>query len=103
MFDELSGAYNSMVESFNDLAQTMETTASQLEYVMGAFKISGIIAAIVITILIVLIVAMNTKIDRLRADNEQMNTKLNDILLQVGGYKKSEGGNTHGTTTERDD
>lgn len=97
MFEELSGAYNSMVESFNDLAQMMETTANQLEYVMGAFKISAVVAAIVVTILIVLIVAMNTKIDRLRADNEIMNTKLNDILLQVGGYKKSEGGNKDGS------
>ena len=90
-----------MVESFNDLAQMMETTANQLEYVMGAFKISAVVAAMVVTILIVLIVAMNTKIDRLRADNEIMNTKLNDILLQVGEYKKSEGGNKDGSDDKR--
>lgn len=94
---------DSINQYFNDLGTAVNTIYADLHSYITLSKAFMVVAIILIVLIAALVWSLHTKIDKLNNQNVNIQNKLNDILLQVGGYKKSEGGNKDGTTTERDD
>lgn len=82
---------------FQNLGNDLDTLVAGFNYLVDfAVKYLWISGGVVVLIL-VLMFAINSKINQLREDNNKIAYQLEQIRLTL------KGGNTDGTTTERDD
>lgn len=83
---------DSINEYFNDLGAAVNTIYTDLNSYITLSKVFMVVAILLIILIAALVWSLHTKIDKLNNQNVNIQNKLNDVLLQVGGYKKSEGG-----------
>ena len=92
---------NEINQYFGNLEITIDGIYSDLNEYITFSKVYMITAFILLVLLVLIVWALNTKVARLTRQNEEIQNKLNDILLHVGAYKKQKGENINGSDDKR--